>query len=60
MIIVIASASPLFPEARPAVEVERTFLTALCKAILARPDKDLRERRISAAFATLETKGDTP
>lgn len=60
MIIVIASASPLFPEPRPTVEVERTFLTALRKAILARPDKDLPERRISATFATLETKGDTP
>lgn len=60
MIIVIASASPLFPDPRPVVEVERTFLTALRKAILARPDKDLPERRISATFATLETKGDTP
>jgi hypothetical protein len=58
MVIAIASASPLFPEPRPTVEVERTFLTALRAAILARPDPNLPERRISAAYAVLETKGD--
>lgn len=60
MVIAISSASPLFPEPRPTVEVERTFLTALRRAILARPDPNLPERRISAAYAILETKGDKP
>jgi len=58
MVIAISSASPLFEEPRPTVEVERTFLTALRKAILARPDPDLPERRISAAYAVLETNGE--
>lgn len=58
MVIAISSASPLFDEPRPTVEVERTFLTALRKAILARPNPNLPERRISATYAVLETKGE--
>lgn len=60
MVIAISSASPLFPEPRPTVEVERTFLSALRAAILARPDPNLPERRISAAYALLETTGEKP
>ena len=60
MVIAISSASPLFPRPRPTVEVEREFLTALRGAILARPDPNLPERRISAAYAILETKGTQP
>lgn len=56
MVIAIASASPLFPEPRPTVEIERDFLTALRKAILARPDPEAAERRISATFAVLTTE----
>lgn len=56
MIIAIASASPLFDEPRPTVEVEREFLTALRQAILARPDRDLPERRVTATYDILTTK----
>ena len=56
MIVAIASASPLFEMPRPTVELEREFLTALRKAILARPDPDLPERRITASYEILRTK----
>jgi hypothetical protein len=55
MIVVLASKSPLFDEKRPSSETEREFLTALRKAILARPNPDSPERFISAGFTTLET-----
>lgn len=58
MVIAIASASPLFDAPRPTVEVEREFLTALRQAILARPDPNLPQRRISAQYAILKTQGD--
>ena len=56
MIVAIASKSPLFAEDRPLVETEREFLTALRKAIIARPDPAQPERVVSASFVTLETK----
>ena len=55
MIVAIASRSPLFAEDRPLVETEREFLTALRRAILARPDPALPERVVSASFVVLET-----
>ena len=56
MIVALASKSPLFAENRPPVETEREFLTALRKAIVARPDPTQPERVVSASFVTLETK----
>ncbi|MDD9980361.1 MAG: DUF4384 domain-containing protein [Gammaproteobacteria bacterium] len=55
MIVAIASKSPLFDEDRPLVETEREFLTALRKAIIARPDPTLPERVVSASYSVLET-----
>ena len=56
MIVAIASKSPLFAEDRPLVETEREFLTALRRAIIARPDPAQPERVVSAGFVALETK----
>ncbi len=56
MIVAIASKSPLFSEDRPLVETEREFLTALRKAIIARPDPGQPERTVSAGFVALETR----
>ena len=56
MIVALASKSPLFADDRPLVETEREFLTALRKAIIARPDPTQPERVVSASFVTLETK----
>lgn len=55
MIVAIASRSPLFLEDRPLMETEREFLTALRKAIIARPDATSSARHITASFVTLET-----
>ena len=54
MIVAIASKSPLFSEDRPLVETEREFLTALRRAIIARPDPTQPERVVSAGFVALE------
>ncbi len=56
MIVAVASKSPLFSGDRPLVETEREFLTALRKAIIARPDPGQPERVVSAGFVALETK----
>ena len=55
MIVALASRSPLFAEDRPLVETEREFLTALRKALLARPDPTQPERLVAAGFTVLET-----
>ena len=55
MIVALASKSPLFADDRPLVETEREFLTALRKAILARPDPTQPGRVVAAGFAVLET-----
>lgn len=56
MIVAIASRSPLFAGKRPLVETERAFLTALRRAIVARPDPTRPKRVVSAAFVALETR----
>ena len=56
IVVAIASRSPLFAEDRPLVETEREFLTALRRAIVARPDPKQPERAVSAAFVALETE----
>ena len=55
MIVALASKSPLFDEDRPLVETEREFLTALRRAIIARPDPTQPERVVTASYAVLET-----
>ncbi len=55
MIIVISPKSPLFVEKRPRVETEREFLSAMRKAIIARPKANFPARLISADFVTLQT-----
>ena len=55
MIVAVASRSPLFSGDRPLVETEREFLTALRKAIIARPDPAQPERVVNAGFVALET-----
>ena len=57
MIVALASRSPLFAEDQPLVETEREFLTALRRAILARPDPTQPERVVAASFVVLETTG---
>lgn len=57
MIVAVASKSPLFAEERPLVETERQFLTALRKAVIARPDPSLPERVVTASYVVLETTG---
>ncbi|MDE0149160.1 MAG: DUF4384 domain-containing protein [Rhodospirillaceae bacterium] len=56
MVVAIASRSPLFAGKRPLIETEREFLTALRRAIVARPDPTRPERVVGAAFVALETK----
>ncbi|MBG6209250.1 hypothetical protein IWQ49_003921 [Labrenzia sp. EL_126] len=56
MMVVISSKSPLFSEPRPQVEKDRVFLSALRKAILAKPNNQAADRTISAAYVALETK----
>ena len=55
MIVAVASRSPLFTEDRPLVETEREFLTAMRKAIIARPDPTQPERVVTASFVVLKT-----
>ena len=55
MIVALASRSPLFVEDRPLVETEREFLTALRRAIIARPDPAQPERVVAASFVVLQT-----
>ena len=57
MIVALASKSPLFDEDRPLVETEREFLTALRKAIIARPDPSQPERVVTASYVLLDTTG---
>ena len=59
MIVAIASKSPFFDDVRPDYESDRSFLSVLRKAIIARPKKDLERRYISASVLFLETKQET-
>lgn len=55
MVVVVASAAPLFSEPRPQVETEREFLSALRAAVIARPDPAAPQRLFSAAFDSVRT-----
>jgi hypothetical protein len=55
MIMVIASASPLFQTPRPPTEIERDYLTAFRLAFLEKPKPGMPDRVVAAAFTTLAT-----
>lgn len=57
MVLVLASASPLFERKLPAHQTEREYLTALRKAMIYKVDPSMPDREISAAFLGIETKG---
>lgn len=56
MVVVVASASPLFEKKLPANQTEREYLSMLRKAIIYKADPKLPDREISAAFLGIETK----
>ena len=56
MLIVLVGRSPVFPDRRPRLETEREFLTALRRALLAKPDVDAPDRDIVASFDAVVTK----
>jgi hypothetical protein len=56
MLIVLVGTSPIFPDRRPKLETEREFLTALRRALLAKPDPSAPDRDIVAAFDAIVTK----
>jgi hypothetical protein len=60
LLIVVASAAPLFATPRPQVETERNFLSALRAAVIARPDPSLAPRAFSAAFDAVHTVARRP
>jgi hypothetical protein len=57
MIVVLASASPLFDRERPPTQIEREYLTEFRTALIYRPPNAPRgpERRVAAAAAWLTT-----
>jgi hypothetical protein len=56
MLIVLSARSPIFPDRRPRQETEREFLTALRRALIAKPDPNAPERDIVASFDAIVTK----
>jgi hypothetical protein len=55
MLIVLAGRSPVFSDLRPVQETEREFLTALRRALIAKPDSSSPDREITAGFDTIVT-----
>jgi hypothetical protein len=55
MLIVLAGRSPIFPDLRPTQETEREFLTALRKALIAKPDPASPDRDVTADYDTIIT-----
>ena len=55
MLIVLAGRSPIFSDKRPTQETEREFLTALRRALIAKPDPSLPDREVTAGFDTIVT-----
>ncbi|GJD33205.1 C1 family peptidase [Methylobacterium aerolatum] len=55
MLVVLASRSPLFASPRPTQETEREFLTALRKALAAKPDPTAPDRVVSAGVDAIIT-----
>ncbi len=56
MLIVLSGRSPIFPDRRPRQETERQFLTALRRALIAKPDPNAPDRDIVASFDAIVTK----
>ena len=55
MVVVLASASPLFETRLPSKQTEREYLSALRKAIVYKADPKMPDRELSAAFLGIET-----
>jgi hypothetical protein len=55
MLIVLAGRSPIFPDLRPGQETEREFLTALRRALIAKPDPTAPDRDVTAAYDAIVT-----
>jgi hypothetical protein len=55
MLLVLAGRSPIFPDARPNQETERKFLTALRRALVAKPDATAPDRDVTAGYDTIVT-----
>ena len=58
MIVVLAAASPLFPEPLPTRQIERDYLSALRKALIYKSDPAMPDREVAAAYLGIVTKGD--
>ena len=55
MLIALAGRSPIFSDLRPTQETEREFLTALRRALIAKPDPASPDREVTAGFDTIVT-----
>ncbi len=56
MIVVVASASPLFASELPRQQSERDYLSMLRKALLYKPAPNLPDRQVTAAIHVLKTE----
>jgi hypothetical protein len=59
MLIVLAAKSPIFPDGLPREETEREFLTALRRALIAKPEPTAPDRDVVAGYDTIVTVGRT-
>jgi hypothetical protein len=57
MLIVLAARSPIFPDGLPRQETEREFLTALRRALIAKPDPAAPDRDVVAGYDAIVTVG---
>jgi papain like protease len=60
MVLVLAGKSPIFSDARPTKETEREFLTALRRALIAKPSPTSPDRDVTANYdsvVTVERRG---
>jgi hypothetical protein len=55
MLVLVASASPLFDEDLPQTQTEREYLTQFRKAFLYKPNSAAVSRQVSASAVTLLT-----
>jgi hypothetical protein len=55
MLIVLAGRSPIFSDLRPTQETECQFLTALRRALIAKPDPAAPDRDVTAGYDTIMT-----
>lgn len=57
MLIVLAARSPIFPDGLPRQETEREFLTALRRALIAKPDPAAPDRDVVAGYDAIVAVG---